>query len=138
MWMEKCSSFLYSKTTCAAVSLWRSRFHASSLLEFVHTDVCVPVEVPSESGVRYFVMCINDYSKLVIVYPIPQNLDVKESFLHFEKMAQLQTGRLIRAFHSNRGREIISTDLENHFEASVTSHELTTPYSPIKSVYLSV
>jgi hypothetical protein len=45
-----------------------SNFQAKATFEFIHFDICGPVQKKSLNGSIYFATFINDYSQIVIVY----------------------------------------------------------------------
>jgi hypothetical protein len=51
---------------------WR----AKKMLELVHTDICVPMQTPSHSQNRYFILFIDDYSCMTWVYFMKQKFEV--------------------------------------------------------------
>jgi hypothetical protein len=56
-------------TTCVKMKIWRSI--ARKLVEptkqpfkLIHSDQCGPISPPSKGGARYFILYIDDYSRL--------------------------------------------------------------------------
>ena len=49
-------------------SSFRSKTHTSKgILEIVHTDLCVPIEVQSYKGDKYIMLLTDDYSRMMTV-----------------------------------------------------------------------
>lgn len=55
-------------------------FHASKILELIHSDVCGPFKTCSTGGARYFTTFIDDFSKNTWIYFIAQKSQVLEKF----------------------------------------------------------
>ena len=49
-------------------SSFKSKTHTSNeILELVHTDLCGPIDVQSYRGDKYFILFVDDYSRMLIV-----------------------------------------------------------------------
>lgn len=83
----------------------RSTEQTSGLLDLVHTNVSGPIEVASVDGARNFVIFIDDHFIWFFIYRIRLKSEPKERYLHYEKLAKRQTGRLVRMVRSDRGGE---------------------------------
>jgi hypothetical protein len=55
---EKMHHFSFTKTT------WRT----NTPLELIHADICGPIRTPSISNNRYFLLFIDDYSRMIWIY----------------------------------------------------------------------
>jgi hypothetical protein len=53
---------------------------AKKMLELVHIDVCGPMQTPSHSQNRYFILFIDDYSRMTWVYFMRQKSEVFNIF----------------------------------------------------------
>jgi hypothetical protein len=92
------SSYNFNKTaSCASCQLGKSKrqpFHAfthASLqpLELIHSDIWTS-PVQSVSGFKYYVVFIDDWSRLTWIYPLHCKLEVFENFIKFKLLVENQ------------------------------------------------
>ena len=58
-------------------TVWKAR----APLELVHADICGPTRTPSLSNKRYFLLFINDYTRMMRIYFLDQKLEAFSFFL---------------------------------------------------------
>ena len=63
---------------------WR----AKRVLELVHTDVCGPMRTPSQDKNMYFILFIDDYTRMTWVYFMRQKLEVYGVFRKFKSYVE--------------------------------------------------
>ena len=80
---------------------WR----AKKQLELVHTDVCGPMQTPSHAQNRYFILFIDDYTRMTWVYFMRQKSEVFSIFKKFKILVEKQSGYFIKMLRSDRGKE---------------------------------
>ena len=51
----------------------RKDYHSEEVLELVHTNLCWPIEIESYSGGKYFILFVDDYSRMMIVMYLKEN-----------------------------------------------------------------
>lgn len=90
--MELCESCVNGKMTRLSFG---NRTKAKRILEIVHLDVCGPTTLLSNSGNKYFVTFIEDYSIFVCVYPIKSKADVFPIFVEYIQMAQAKFNKKV-------------------------------------------
>jgi hypothetical protein len=61
-------------------------WHASTLLQLVHSDLCGLFSSPSFSGCKYFLTSIDDFSKRTWVYFLKLKSEVFEDFLAYKAL----------------------------------------------------
>lgn len=84
----------------------------SDWLGLIHTDACGTTETPSTGGGWYFITFIDDDSSWAIVFLMTHKSDDRTYCLEFERMAERQTARFIRALREVRGGEYLCNTLE--------------------------
>ena len=62
-------------------STWR----ATEKLQPIHSDLCGPQATPSLNGSRYFIIFIDEYTRMCWIYFMKQKLEVAEVFLKFKR-----------------------------------------------------
>jgi Integrase core domain len=85
---------------------------ATKVLELVHTDLCWPMEVESMGGSKYFMLFIDDYSRITWVYFLSYKSQAFRLFKRFKAMAETQTGARLKALRSDRGGEFQSNEFK--------------------------
>ncbi|KAM0988950.1 hypothetical protein ACFX2A_013056 [Malus domestica] len=107
-------------------SAWR----ASQPLELIHTDVCGPMKTPTLSGNRYFLLFIDDCTRMVWVYLMRNKSEVFSIFKKFKMMVELQSGLKIKRLRSDRGGEFTSLEFQEFCEGAGLQKQLTVAYTP--------
>ena len=128
--------FQASTSTCSSCQLGKhartkipkqATFHATKILELVHSDVCGPFKIRSIGGARYFTTFIDDFSRKTWVYFIAQKSQVLEKFQHFVRLVENQTGQPVRALRTDNGGEYTSRAFQDFCSSKGISRELTPP-----------
>ena len=79
--------------SCVAGKQHRSSFHkgsqfrASKPLELVHIDICGPISPSALGGSRYFLLIVDDFSRLMWVSMLKLKSDALTKFKHFTTLA---------------------------------------------------
>ena len=105
---------------------WR----AKDLLELIHTDVCGPMRTPSHENNKYFILFIDDFSRMTWVYFLKEKSEVFGVFKKFKALAENQSGKWIKVLRSDRGKEYTSREFERFCEDEGIERQLTVAYSP--------
>lgn len=87
---------------------WR----AKDLLELIHTDICGPMRTPSLENNRYFILFIDDFSRMTWVYFIKAKSEVFGIFKKFKALVEKQSGKQIKVLKSDRGKEYTSHEFD--------------------------
>ena len=85
---------------------WR----ASELLELIHTDICGQMKTPSLGSQRYFLIFIDDFSRMTWVYFLKEKSEAFATFKKFKALVEKQKGCSINTFAVI---EEVSTQVEN-------------------------
>ncbi|KAJ4751816.1 polyprotein [Rhynchospora pubera] len=103
---------------------------ARQVLEIVHTDLCGPMETESFGGSKYFLLFIDDFSRMTWVFFLKNKSETLEHFKKFKAMTEKQTGKQLKVLRSDRGGEYQSKEFNQFCEKEGIHHQLTTPYTP--------
>ena len=79
---------------------WR----AKKDLELVHMDVCGPMSRLSHGKNRYFILFIDDFTRMTWVFFIKQKYEVFTIFKKFKSFIEKQSGNYIKILRSDRGK----------------------------------
>lgn len=85
---------------------------ATRVLELVHTDLCGPMEASSMGGSKYFMLFIDDFSRMAWVFFLTYKSEAFKMFKKFKAMTETQTGIKLKALRSDRGGEYQSTEFQ--------------------------
>jgi transposase InsO family protein len=105
---------------------WR----AKRPLELVHTDVCGPMHTPSHLQNRYFILFIDDFTRMTWVYFMRQKSEVFTIFKKFKIFVEKQSGHFIKVLRSDNGKEYTSNEFDNFCEVEGVDRQLTVGYTP--------
>jgi transposase InsO family protein len=99
--------------------LTRTQFKSKSFpssskpLQLVHMDLCGPSRKEGTGKENYFMLVIDDYSRLTWVAFLKEKSEVFAKFKHFKALTENQTGRKIKAIRSDRGGEFSSRQFKD-------------------------
>lgn len=105
---------------------WR----AKQVLELVHTDVCGPMNTLSHGKNRYFILFIDDFTRMTWVYFMRQKSEAFVIFKKFKALVEKQSGRFIKMLRSDRGKEYTSNEFHKFCEDEGVERQLTVGYTP--------
>lgn len=80
-------------------------------LELVHIDICRLIWNPSFGNKRYFILLIDDYTKITWFYSFDEKSYVSFTFLQFKALEKNQSEREKKTLWTHWGEEII----DQHF-----------------------
>ena len=106
-----------------------SSFRVIGPLELIHSDICRPISPPTLGGSQYFLLIIDDCSRLTWVAMLQCKSDAFEAFKHFKSLTKTEKGVKIKTLRSDRG-EFTSEEFSEYCLEHGIKRQLTTPYSP--------
>lgn len=132
---EKVEISKASCTTCCEGKQCRLPFkgsgqRSSNLLDLVHTDICGPMETTSIGGARYFLLFVDDYSRITFVYFLKHKNEALKYFKIFKAQVENQTKRTIKVIRSDNGLEYCNKEFEDHLNSAGIIHQKSNPYTP--------
>ncbi|KAK1431533.1 hypothetical protein QVD17_07993 [Tagetes erecta] len=107
-------------------SSWRAR----SKLELIHTDLCGPMQVPSLGNSLYYLLFIDDLTRMCWVYFVTNKNEAFMKFKVFKAMVEKESGKSIKVLRSDRGGEFCSKAFDQFCEDNGIKRERTVPYTP--------
>lgn len=93
------------------LSFENQRKRAKDLLEIVHTDLNGPHSTIGNTGEKYFLSFIDDYSKAVRVYTLKSKTEVYKCFQEYINTVENVTGKRIKRLRCDNGKEYINRDI---------------------------
>jgi hypothetical protein len=105
-------------------------FLAREKLDLVHIDLCGPTKTRAYHGERYFILFIDDYSKMMWVTFLREKLEAFDKFKIFKAKLENESGTRIKCLRSNRGGEFTSDSFNNYCEVHIIHRKTSTPRTP--------
>ena len=126
---EPCEGCLIAKQHRLPFSTDKA-WRAKDLLELIHTDVCGPMRTPSHHNNRYFILFIDDFSRMTYVYFLKAKSKIFRIFKKFKALVEKQSGKQIKVLRSDRGKEYTSCEFDKFYEDEGIKRQLTIAYTP--------
>lgn len=103
---------------------------ATRSIEFVHADVCGPTRVASLNNNLYFIVIIDDFSRMTWVYFAKEKSDAFLIFKKFKNKAERQSGNTSKILRTDRSGEFVSKEFDRFWEEFGNRRQLTASYTP--------
>ena len=98
--------------------------------ELAHSDVWGPSLVITASGIKWFVMFVDDCTRMTWLYVLKNKSDVGMVFRSFSQMIRTQYSSVIKVLCSDNGGEYINFELSEFLHDRGILHETTCPHTP--------
>jgi transposase InsO family protein len=99
-------------------------------LQLVHMDLCGPSRQEGTGKENYFMLIIDDYSRLTWVAFLKEKAEEFEKFKIFKALTENQTGKRLKAVRSERGGDFMSRDFKEFCDEYGIKREYTIPRTP--------
>nr|AFP55546.1 gag-pol polyprotein [Rosa rugosa] len=121
--------------TCALAkshrSSYPSSFHSSTMpFELIHSDVWGPSKHSTLSGMRYFVLFIDDFTRLSWVVLLKSKDSVFSAFRAFHSLVRTQYDAHVKVFRSDNGGEFVNHSFHEYFQHHGIIHQTSCPQTP--------
>ncbi|KAM1224599.1 hypothetical protein COP2_044628 [Malus domestica] len=103
---------------------------ATAPLELIHVDLCGPMKNDSIPGNKYFMLLIDDLTRMIWVYFLRYKSDAFNCFKKFKAMVELQSGFKIKCLRNDRGGEFKSSEFNLFYEKKGIQRQFTLAYTP--------
>ncbi|PKU66399.1 Retrovirus-related Pol polyprotein from transposon TNT 1-94 [Dendrobium catenatum] len=117
-----------TKTHKLAFTLSDSRKNAT--LELIHSDVWGPAPSASASGLLYYVIFVDDYSRFTWLFPMYHKSDVYPIFTMFKTNIENYTSRKIKCLRTDGGGEYMSKQFTTFLQHHGIQHQVSCPHTP--------
>ena len=105
-------------------------YRATEGLELVHGDMCGHILPPTPGGKSFFLLIVDDHSRYMWLELLASKDEALVYFKRFKAAAELESGRRLKAFRTDRGGEFNSGAFVAFCNDHSIKHCTTTPYSP--------
>ncbi|KAH9764272.1 hypothetical protein KPL70_001465 [Citrus sinensis] len=126
--LEFCEKCVFGKATRLKFSSGRKE--TKQTLDYIHSDLWGPSQVPSLGGARYFVSFIDDYSRKVWIYVLKHKSEVLGKFKEWDTLIENQTGKKIKRLRTDNGLEYCSKEFEDFYKYKGIARHRTVTYTP--------
>lgn len=96
----------------------------------IHSNVWGPLPVTNMSGIRWFVIFVDDCTRMTWLYLMKQKDEVLNIFETFHAMVCTQYGATIKVLRSDNGGEYVNKHLKTYFNHHGLIHETSCPQTP--------
>ncbi|KAI5323652.1 hypothetical protein L3X38_032724 [Prunus dulcis] len=108
----------------------QSSWRAKAPLELVHADICGPTRTPSFNNKRYFILFVDDFSRMMWVYFLEQKSEAFSVFKQFKAFGENESGHNLKVLRTDRGGEFTSNEFSEYCKSNGIKRELTARYTP--------
>lgn len=129
--------FVTSKTSCQVCCEGKqSRLpfptgtRATEMLQIVHSDICGPMECKSIGGARYFLLFVDDYTRMTFIYFLKCKSETLTCFKEFKSMVENYQNKRIKILRTDNGCEYCSNEFRDFLKHEGIIHQKTNPYTP--------
>ncbi|GKV50619.1 hypothetical protein SLEP1_g57319 [Rubroshorea leprosula] len=102
---------------------------ATKPFELIHSDVWTSPTL-SFSGIKYYLLFLDEYSHYLWVYPLSSKAQVFDSFLKFSTFVSTQFGAKIKALPCDNGREFDNSQFASYFHTHGIHLRSSCPSTP--------
>ena len=94
----------------------KSSWRASQKLELIHADICGPISPESDSGKRYILCFIDDFSRKSWVFLLAKKSEALNCFKRFKIMVEKVILMFVRYLRTDRGGEFTSNEFNEFYK----------------------
>ncbi|KAL0435045.1 UNVERIFIED_CONTAM: Retrovirus-related Pol polyprotein from transposon RE1 [Sesamum radiatum] len=88
------------------------------------------MRTPSHEQNRYFILFIDDYSRMTWIYFMREKPEIFKIFKKFKNLVKNQSGQRIKVLISDRGKEYNNSKFNKFCEEEGIDHQTTVSYNP--------
>lgn len=104
--------------------------------QYIHADLCGPMEEIGIGGVRYFLLLKDEASSFRYVYLISQKSNVFEILKDFLPLVKNVTGNNVKHFRFDNGGEFVNNDVMKLLSSNGVVFERITAYTPEQNGFI--
>lgn len=125
---QVCEGCIYGKMHQLPFS--KTSWRAREPLEVIHTDIWSPSRTLSLGNKRYFILFVDDYTRMMWVYFLNEKSEAFSAFLKFKALEEKQSSHQIKTLRKDRGGEFIYTSFMEYCKDNGIQRQLTIRRSP--------
>ena len=105
-------------------------YSASKPLELIHTDLCGPTRTKSLQGESYFMLFIDDFSRMTWVYFLKEKYEAFRKFKVFKNLVENEKEEKIKCLRSDNGGEFTSNEFDLFYEENGIKRQFSATGTP--------
>ncbi|KAK9088025.1 hypothetical protein Syun_030419 [Stephania yunnanensis] len=126
--LPDCKTCQFGKQT--RLPFKQATWRATKRMQLIHTDLAGPQRTPSLNGSKYYIIFIDDHTRMCWIYFLKFKTEVAGIFWKFKQWIETQSGYQIQALRSDNGKEYTSNQFNTYCEEAGIEHQLIAPYTP--------
>src|SRR5579871_6519044 len=88
----------------------------SNILELIYTDIYRPMNHLSLGGAKYFIIFIDDKTRITFIYLLKTKSKAFDKFKNFQALVENQQNKKIKRIRSDNGGEFTSKKFKQHLQ----------------------
>ena len=88
-------------------------YQSEDILEIVHTNFCGPIGVESYTGEKFFILFVDDYSRMMTVMYLREKSEAFEKFKWYLARVEKETRKRLKFLRLDKGGDLISNEFNN-------------------------
>lgn len=105
-------------------------YHSKEVLELVHTKLCGPIGIESYSGDKYFILFVDDQSRMITVMYLKDKSIAFQKFKWYMASVEKEIGKKLKCLSSDREREFISNKFNEFYTKKGIKRQVSFPGTP--------
>lgn len=77
------------------------------MLELIHADLCGPISPSTMGGNKYFLLLVDDFSRVMWTYMLASKDEALDAFKRFRAAVEREYEKKIKVLRSDRGGEFV-------------------------------
>ena len=111
-------------------SLNKTSIVSNSVLDIVHSDVWGPAPLTFVLGFNYYVIFIDDCTRLTWLFLLKHKHEVLSVFKHFKALVETQYSTKIMVLRIDNGTECTNTAFQAFCSSNGILHQISCPHTP--------
>ena len=111
-------------------SFKRKSYSSTEVLELIHTELCGPITPKSYYGARYFILFVDDYSRMMTVMYLKEKSDAFQMFKCYLARLEKEIGKSLKCLRSDRGGEFTSNEFNLFCNERGIKRQTSSPRTP--------
>lgn len=125
--MGMCKNYQIGKM--GKTSFKRKHYDSEEVLEMIHIDLCEPIDIQRHYGDKYFILFVDDYSRMIVMYLKDKSKSFQKFKWYLERVEK-ETRKKLKCLRSYRGGEFISDEFNDFYNERGIKREVSTPSTP--------
>ncbi|KAH9752456.1 hypothetical protein KPL71_014688 [Citrus sinensis] len=126
--LKFCENCIFGKTHI--MKFERGLHKSKAVLDYAHSDLWGPAQVPSLSGGRYFVTFIGDFSRKVWLYILKTKDQAFEKFKIWRALVENQFEMKLKALRTDNGLKFCNKEFDKYCQKHGITRHKTVRFTP--------